>query len=78
MDVLRLLLLGIGLSLCLPALALTTDELAAALGAYEAYSVESDPIRAGARGDHSALGRWPDNSPPAVARRRPCALPCPA
>jgi uncharacterized protein (DUF885 family) len=70
MDVLRLLLLGIGLSLCLPALALTTDELAAALRAYEAHSVESDPIRAGARGDHSALGRWPDNSPPAVARRR--------
>ena len=70
MNILRFALLGMALCTPLSAVALDINELAAALAAYESYSADHDPIRAGSRGDSVALRRWPDNSPAAVTRRR--------
>jgi uncharacterized protein (DUF885 family) len=52
-----------------PAWGISSEQLADALRDYDAFTIESDPIRAGQRNDPDALRKWPDNSPMAVADR---------
>jgi uncharacterized protein (DUF885 family) len=51
-----------------------TDDVAAIVRDYDAFSREQDPVRAAQRGDLDAARRWPDNSPAAVAARRESLL----
>jgi uncharacterized protein (DUF885 family) len=44
------------------------------LSDYDAYLKDADPVTAGQRGDLAAAARWPDDSPPAVARRHALLL----
>jgi uncharacterized protein (DUF885 family) len=44
--------------------------LQALIADYDRYSREIDPVSAGLEGDRAALRRWPDDSQPAVARRK--------
>ncbi len=45
-------------------------ELPVILKDYDRYLAIVDPVAAGQRGDLEALGRWPDDSPAAIAGRR--------
>ena len=57
-----------------PATASALAGLPAILEDYDRYLAIVDPVAAGQRGDLEALGRWPDDSPTAIAGRREALL----
>jgi uncharacterized protein (DUF885 family) len=52
------------------ATAAPSAELAAILADYDRYQTIVDPVSAGQRGDLTALARWPDDRPAAIAERQ--------
>lgn len=69
-SVLCLAILAAGLALGAPANSSPNQDLHALMSDYDAFARAQDPIRAGQRGDLSAIARWPDHTPPAIAARK--------
>ena len=70
MQRLRLVMLvGAWLAIGLPTVAVA-DDTTALVRDYDAFARLLDPVRAGERGDATALRRWPDDSPAALTERR--------
>ena len=70
MQRLRLVMLvGAWLAIGLPTVAVA-DDMTALVRDYDAFARLLDPVRAGERGDATALRRWPDDSPAALTERR--------
>jgi uncharacterized protein (DUF885 family) len=68
----RAALLAAALACCAPSPSLAQTAAARlhdVVKSYDSWLDEADPITAAARGDQQAASRWPDDSPPAVARR---------